>query len=222
MSHEIRTPMHAILGLTEILRRETRDDRARERLPLVAQVSDHLPMLVDNVLDISKIESGKFELAAVEMRIDGVFARVLAMLHDEARRKGLALAGEIDADAGRRVVGDPTRLVQAPLNFAGEAIEFTAVGSVTLRCRRADGEPRREGMYRFEVEAQLDGIGATQRIRRMARYRDTPIVAPTADAFSADRERFLGAGMSDHLAKPVMARQLYAALVHWLQAQAPA
>ena len=63
------------------------------------------------MLDISKIESGKFALAAVEMRIGDVFARVLAMLHEDAQRKGLALNAEIDVDANHSVLGDPTRLV---------------------------------------------------------------------------------------------------------------
>ena len=371
MSHEIRTPMHAILGLTEALRRETRDPQARERLALVAQASDHLLMLVNNVLDISKIESGKIELAAVAMRIDDVFARVLAILQEDARRKGLTLTGEIDVDAGRRVLGDPTRLVQVLLNFAGNAIKFTPSGTVTLRCARAAGDAGRDGVYRFEVQdsgpgiaaadqarifesfeqggaprapagggtglgltinrhlvramggevglhsapgagslfwftvrlppapdgaaaagpaaaaqgdadaaeqalrqrgsgcrvlvvddnevnriiaraqlgavgiepddaadglqavelaarssydiilmdvhmPQLDGIEATRRIRRLPGYRDTPIIALTADAFSADRERFLDAGMTDHLAKPLQARHLYGAVARWL------
>ncbi|HRI17692.1 MAG TPA: histidine kinase dimerization/phospho-acceptor domain-containing protein, partial [Burkholderiaceae bacterium] len=131
MSHEIRTPMHAIAGLTEILRREAPDARSRERLALVGQASDHLLTLINNVLDISKIESGKFELAAVEMRVEDVVARVLAILQEEARRKGVALSGEIDADASRRVMGDPTRLVQVLLNFAGNAVKFTERGGIT-------------------------------------------------------------------------------------------
>ena len=69
---------------------------------------------------------------------------------------------------------------------------------------------------------QLDGMEATRRIRSIERYRDTPIIALTADAFSADRERFLAAGMSDHLPKPLQARQLYEMLVHWLAKTAAA
>ena len=65
----------------------------------------------------------------------------------------------------------------------------------------------------------LDGVEATRRIRRLERYRDTPIIALTADAFSADRQRYLDAGMSDHLAKPLQAQHLYAALAHWLAAR---
>ena len=63
---------------------------------------------------------------------------------------------------------------------------------------------------------KLDGVEATRRIRALAPHRHTPIIALTADAFSADRERFLDAGMSDHLPKPLQARQLYAMLAHWL------
>lgn len=64
----------------------------------------------------------------------------------------------------------------------------------------------------------LDGIEATRRLRAIDRYRDTPIIAVTADAFTANRQRVLDAGMTDHLAKPLLAHQLYAALAKWLAA----
>jgi len=160
MSHEIRTPIHAIVGLTEIVQRESADERAKERLALVAQASDHLLTLINNVLDISKIESGKLELAASEMRIDDVFERVLSILHDEALRKGLQLRGELDIEANRPVLGDATRLVQVLLNFAANAVKFTPAGSVVLRGRAQGGQ-----LFRFEVEDSGIGIAAADRER---------------------------------------------------------
>jgi signal transduction histidine kinase/ActR/RegA family two-component response regulator len=364
MSHEIRTPLHAILGLTELVQRESSDARARARLALVSQASDHLLTLINNVLDVSKIESGKFELAEAELRVGEVFERVMTMLQDAASRKGLQLRGELDIDASRRVLGDATRLTQVLLNFAANAVKFTPSGSVVLRCRALEGD-----MFRFEVQdsgigvapadqarifesfeqaddaptrnqpgsglglainrhlvramggevglesapgegslfwftaklppapalvaartaatevdaaqaeamlrgvlagsrllvvddnevnrivarAQLDAVGiaaddasdgvqavemaartaydlilmdvhmpkldgveATRRIRQLEGYRDTPIIALTADAFDVDRRRFLDAGMSDHVAKPLQAGPLYRVLAQWL------
>ena len=86
------------------------------------------------------------------MRVGDVFSRVLAMLQEEARRKGIALTGEIDTDATHRVLGDPTRLAQVLLNFAGNALKFTQAGSVTL----ALPPP---GRRRRVVDAALRGAG---------------------------------------------------------------
>ncbi len=165
MSHEIRTPIHAIVGLTEIVQRESSDERAKERLALVSQASDHLLTLINNVLDISKIESGKLELAASEMRIDDVFERVLSMLHDEALRKGLQLRAELDVDASRPVLGDATRLMQVLLNFAANAVKFTPAGSVVLRGRMLEGN-----LFRFEVEDTGIGIAPADQARIFESY----------------------------------------------------
>ena len=165
MSHEIRTPIHAIVGLTEIVQRESSDERAKERLALVSQASDHLLTLINNVLDVSKIESGKLELAASEMRIDDVFERVLSILHDEALRKGLQLRAELDVDASRPVLGDATRLVQVLLNFAANAVKFTPAGSVVLRGRTLEGD-----LFRFEVEDTGIGIAPADQARIFESY----------------------------------------------------
>ena len=168
MSHEIRTPIHAIVGLTEIVQRESSDERAKERLALVSQASDHLLTLINNVLDVSKIESGKLELAASEMRIDDVFERVLSILHDEALRKGLQLRAELDVDASRPVLGDATRLVQVLLNFAANAVKFTPAGGVVLRGRTLEGD-----LFRFEVEDTGIGIAPADQARIFESYFQT-------------------------------------------------
>jgi CheY-like chemotaxis protein len=160
MSHEIRTPIHAILGLTEIVQRESSDARAKARLALVSQASDHLLTLINNVLDVSKIESGKFELAEAEMRVGDVFTRVMTMLQAEALRKGLALRGELDIDASRCVLGDATRLTQVLLNFAANAVKFTPSGSVVLRCRVLEGD-----LFRFEVQDSGIGVAPADQAR---------------------------------------------------------
>jgi two-component system sensor histidine kinase/response regulator len=156
MSHEIRTPMNAIIGLTHLLRRDTREPPQRERLGKVADAAHHLLGVINDILDLSKIESGKLKLEARDFRLDAMLERVCSLVADSARSKGLELV--IDTDAMPRLIrGDVTRLSQALLNLLGNAVKFTEQGSVTLRAelleRRADSM-----LVRFEVRDTGIGI----------------------------------------------------------------
>ena len=156
MSHEIRTPMNAIVGLTELMRREVRDAAMRERLDKMMDASRHLLAIVNNVLDLSKIEAGRLVLEQVEFELCDVLDNTFALVIEEARKKGLELV--LDAsEAPRRLVGDPTRLGQALLNLLSNAVKFTDVGYVALRVRRLRGEAN-EVMLRFEVSDSGIGI----------------------------------------------------------------
>ena len=156
MSHEIRTPMNAIVGLTEMMRREVRDASLRERLDKMTDASRHLLAIINNVLDLSKIEAGRLVLEQVEFELCDVLDNTFALVVEEARRKGLELV--LDAsEAPRRLVGDPTRLGQALLNLLSNAVKFTDVGYVALRLRRLQGGED-EAMLRFEVTDSGIGI----------------------------------------------------------------
>ncbi len=163
MSHEIRTPMNAIIGLTHLLRREVTGDTGQQRLAGVADAAQHLLRILDDILDLSKIEAGKLVLEAIDFSLDTLLSRCCAMVADAARGKGLELV--IDSgDVPRTLRGDPTRLSQALVNLLGNAVKFTAQGSVTLRCVRL-GDDADAVHVRFEVRDTGIGIPPPQLAR---------------------------------------------------------
>jgi PAS domain S-box-containing protein len=156
MSHEIRTPMNAITGMTHLLLRDASDALTRERLRTVDEASRHLLHLIDDVLDLSKIEAGKLALERVDFDLDRLLARTVDLVSARARDKGLAL--ELDnRSPGLQLRGDPTRLSQALLNLLGNAVKFTEHGWVRLHCRVADADTERP-LLRLEVHDSGIGI----------------------------------------------------------------
>ena len=135
MSHEIRTPMNAIVGLTHMLQRATRDSTQLDKLARIRESADHLLAVINDVLDISKIEAGKIELEHIAFDPIRLMERAAALIHDRAEAKGLALIVERPDTPLGSLLGDPTRLNQALINYLSNAVKFTSTGSVTLRCR---------------------------------------------------------------------------------------
>ncbi len=155
MSHEIRTPIGAMLGLTHIMRRQTEDSRQLESLDKITLAGQHLLSIINDILDLSKIEAGKFTLEEKPLLIEAMVGNVLSMLKERADEKGLGLIGEVQPSSGN-FVGDPTRLRQALLNYGANAIKFTPAGRITIRARLLH-EDTEGGLWRFEV--QDTGIG---------------------------------------------------------------
>ncbi|MEK8052945.1 response regulator [Ideonella sp. DXS22W] len=369
MSHEIRTPLNAITGTVHILQRSTLDGAQQRSLAIIDRAAQHLLNLVNDVLDLSKIESGKLALEQIDFELDALVEHTCGLVAERAREKGLRLVIDNQA-AGARLRGDPTRLTQLLLNLLGNAVKFTDRGEVRLRCVLDTTEPacpvltldvsdtgigiagerlaqlfspfeqadssttRRYGGTglglaicrhlaelmdgsihvsstpgqgsRFEVQLRLrpalspladgapdpddrsdeaaleqqlrsrhagarvllaednevnqfvacellaaagltvdvadngqqavemaqrqryalvlmdvqmpvmDGLHATQALRRLPQTADLPVIAMTANAFGEDRAACLEAGMNDHLSKPVAVAQLYALLLRWL------
>jgi PAS domain S-box-containing protein len=164
MSHEIRTPMNAILGLTTLIRRQSAGAELNGRLDKIAAAGQHLLGIIDDILDLSKIEAGKLALEESPLRIESIVANVVAMLGERARDKRLELVCELPAlPAG--LVGDATRLQQALLNYVSNAVKFTETGRVTIRVAVLEDGPR-QVMLRFEVSDTGIGIGADA-VRRL-------------------------------------------------------
>jgi len=155
MSHEIRTPMNAIIGLTHLMSRETRDALQRDRLTKVDRAAQHLLQVINDVLDLSKIEAGKLVLEDIEFSLDTLLSRCFDMVSDRAREKGLELVLDTD-HLPERLRGDPTRLSQALINLLSNAVKFTETGWVRLR-----GELLREdrGALQVRFEVQDTGVG---------------------------------------------------------------
>ena len=173
MSHEIRTPMNAIIGLTHLLRRAEPTAEQIERLGKIDAAAAHLLSVINDILDISKIEAGKLELEHTDFSLNAVLDHVRSLISDQARAKGLLI--EIDPDGVPMWLrGDPTRLRQALLNYASNAIKFTERGSITLRAvlLHVSGE---HVLVRFEVEDTGIGISAEQMSRLFQSFQQTDV-----------------------------------------------
>jgi len=133
IGHEIRTPLNAISGMAHLLKRNNQQAEQQVRLQKIEDAAEHLNSLINDLLDLSKIEAGKLNLESIELSPDAILANVQSMLADRAQAKGLALHIETGT-LPKRLLGDPTRLKQAVLNYAGNAIKFTTEGSITLGC----------------------------------------------------------------------------------------
>ena len=160
MSHEIRTPMNAIIGLTHLLRRNQPTPEQAERLAKIDTAGNHLLAIINDILDISKIEAGKLQLEHTNFPLNAVLDHVRSLISDQAQAKGLAV--EVDPDGVPLWLrGDPTRLRQALFNYTSNAIKFTERGQVALRARLLE-ENGDEILVRFEVADTGIGISAEQ------------------------------------------------------------
>ncbi|WP_374327585.1 ATP-binding protein [Azonexus sp.] len=156
MSHEIRTPLNAISGMAHLIRRAGLPDEQLARLDKLEAASRHLLEIINDVLDLSKIEAGKLQLESSAFALPGLFENICSMLQEKAEAKGIELRREYPADL-RWLRGDSTRLQQALLNYAGNALKFTERGSVLLRARVVDTRAAAV-LVRFEVSDTGIGI----------------------------------------------------------------
>jgi PAS domain S-box-containing protein len=157
MSHEIRTPMNGIIGMANILRREGVTPQQAKRLDTLDASAHHLLSVINDVLDLSKIEAGKFTLEETPVVVSSLLVNVSSILAERAQAKGIQLLIETE-HLPHNLMGDPTRLQQALLNYATNAVKFTETGTVTLRAHKQE-ETADSVMLRFEV--QDTGIGIT-------------------------------------------------------------
>jgi len=184
IGHEIRTPLNAILGLTHLLRRDAHDAVEEDRLDKVSDAAAHLLEMINDILDLSKIESGRFELEQVDFSPRELVGRNAELMAERARAKGLQLLTEV-GPLPTWVLGDATRVSQALLNLLSNAVKFTDRGSVTLRVdcpNAAEAAP----LLRFTVIDTGPGIEADK-------------IGPLFDAFvqadASTTRRFGGTGL---------------------------
>ncbi len=195
MSHEIRTPMTAILGFAELLRSEGDMSKAPpkrvEAIDTIIRNGNYLLQLINDILDLSKIEAGRLEIERIECSPAEIISDVVSLVKVRAKKKGLLLTAELAGPIPERILSDPTRLRQVLINLLGNAIKFTDRGSVRLVVRM-ESENDEGPKLRFDVIDTGIGIPKEQ-IER--------IFQPFAQGESATNRKFGGTGLGLAISK---------------------
>ena len=170
MSHELRTPMNAIMGMTRIALRKTSDPVLLGHLEKVENASQHLLDMINDILEISKLEADRLSLEHVNFKLNSVVENLADLLSEKLQEKHLPLEIDLPPElAGILFRGDPLRLGQILLNLAGNAIKFTTRGSVKLRIRLNENN-RQNAILRFEIVDSGIGIGAEDQKRLFSAF----------------------------------------------------
>ncbi len=190
ISHEIRTPLNAIIGFAELLAEREHSAEDRESIDAIQRNGAHLLALVNDLLDLSKIEAGTLNVECVPCKPRTVLDEVLALTRPRAEERKLALGTRILDDVPETVQSDPTRLRQILLNLVSNAIKFTREGGVTIGARAA-GTPQ-EPLLEFNVIDTGIGMSAAQRER---------VLRPFEQADGSTTRRFGGTGLGLTISK---------------------
>jgi signal transduction histidine kinase len=185
MSHELRTPLNSIIGFTELILQGIGgeiNEQHKDNLGRVRRSAKHLLSLINDVIDISKLEAGKAETFVEEFTLDEVISEAVESLQHEVKEKGLAL--ELSIPPGVRLKTDRKKLLQCILNYLSNAVKFTEVGTVSIAAREIDGE--------VEITVTDTGIGIAK--------EDLPkLFKAFVRLDSAMRTKILGTGLGLYL-----------------------
>jgi len=191
MSHEIRTPMNAIMGIADLLAKTSLTPEQDKYVQIFRRAGDNLLNLINDILDLSKVEASQLELERTGFSLRDLLEKVTEMVVGRAQEKGLALECEVAPGVSTDLVGDPTRLRQVLLNLLGNAIKFTESGTVALRVT-PDAESPAPGALRFTVTDTGIGIPREKLGRVFERF---------TQADSSTTRRFGGSGLGLTISK---------------------
>jgi len=158
MSHEIRTPMNAIMGMCQQLKKTLLDNQQRSWLDTIDSAAENLLVVINDILDITKIEAGKLDIEAIGFQMKDILSRATKVMQHKAEEKGIHLSWLLDGNISPVLIGDPYRLNQILLNLIGNAIKFTPKGSVSVTC--SAGGPLNIGEIQcIRIAVKDTGIG---------------------------------------------------------------
>jgi len=186
MSHEIRTPLNAIIGFTDLLRAAPLQDEYREYLANANESARTLVEIINDLLDLSKIEAGRLDLELLECDLASVLKRVIAMFRPIANKKRISLSLSLPDDLPASVTIDPVRLKQVVINLVGNAIKFTDKGSVDLVVNFKADASSESATFNFAVKDTGIGISPEQKDRLFKAF---------AQADASITRRFGGTGL---------------------------
>jgi PAS domain S-box-containing protein len=189
MSHEIRTPMHGVLATLELLRTTSLDQEQRELVDVVNSSATTLVAIINDILDLQRVEAGRIDLLADPFSPETVVRGVTDMLGPQAHAKGLELRLVVDPALPALVVGDPLRLRQVLVNLTGNAVKFTSSGAVTVGVSVSE---RRAGLAMLDFEVRDTGAGIPE-------DRISAIFDPFVQARTGNEGTGLGLAISERL-----------------------